>query len=161
MTATETAPPEVDEVDGLPTLSPVADAGSEDQPVFTPRTSHVVLRRVEPWSVFKLSLVFYLCVCLVLLVAGIILWLGASATGVVGNIEGFFQDAGFDGFTFSAGTLLRGFALGGLVLVVAGTIANLLLATLFNLMSDVVGGIRVTLGEDVRPPTDPSRPRRR
>jgi hypothetical protein len=46
--------------------------------------------------------------------------------------------------------MLRGFAVGGLILVVAGTIANLLLATLFNLMSDVVGGIRVTLGEDLR-----------
>jgi hypothetical protein len=111
----------------------------------------VVLRRVEPWSVLKLSLVFYLCVCLVLLVAGVVLWAGASATGVVGNVESFFQDAGFDGFTFSPGMLLRGFAVGGLVLVVAGTVANMLLATLFNLMSDLVGGVRVTLSEDLRP----------
>jgi hypothetical protein len=89
-------------------------------------------------------------VCVVLLVAGIVLWVGASAAGVVENVESFFQDAGFDGFKFSAGVMLRGFAVGGLILVVAGTIANLLLATLFNLMSDVVGGIRVTLGEDLR-----------
>jgi hypothetical protein len=151
VSTTETAAP-LDDVDGVPTLHHVATKTEPDvsQAVASPRTSQVVLRRVEPWSVFKLSLVFYLCVCLVLLVAGVMLWLGASASGVVGNIEGFFRDAGFDGFTFSSGVLLRGFALGGLVLVVAGTIANLLLAMLFNLMSDVVGGIRVTLAEDLR-----------
>ena len=78
------------------------------------RTSHVVLRRVNPWSVLKLSLLFYLCVCVVLLVASVILWAGASASGVVGNVEGFFQDAGFEGFEFAAGQLLRAFAIGGL-----------------------------------------------
>jgi hypothetical protein len=164
VSTTEVAPPLGDEADLVPTLGPVA-TDTDTEPTDThvvaaPRTSQVVLRRVEPWSVFKLSLVFYLCVCLVLLVAGVMLWLGASASGVVGNIEGFFRDAGFEGFTFSAGTLLRGFVLGGLVLVVAGTIANLLLAALFNLMSDVVGGVRVTLAEDVRPTRDPSRRRR-
>jgi hypothetical protein len=151
VTATEAARPDLSGIDRLPTLGVVPD--DQADPAATPpaaRTSHVVLRRVDPWSVFKLSLVFYLCVCLVLLVAGVVLWLGASATGVVGNVESFFQDAGFDGFQFSAGVLLRGFAVGGLVLVVAGTVANLLLATLFNLMSDVVGGVRVTLAEDLR-----------
>jgi hypothetical protein len=152
VSTTETAPAPLDQVDGRPTTDRAATKTDPDvaKAVAAPRTSQVVLRRVEPWSVFKLSLVFYLCVCLVLLVAGVMLWLGASASGVVGNIEGFFQDAGFEGFTFSSGVLLRGFALGGLVLVVAGTIANLLLAMLFNLMSDVVGGIRVTLTEDLR-----------
>jgi hypothetical protein len=128
-----------------PEAPPTADAPA------TPRTSHVVLRRVDPWSVLKLSLVFYLCVCLVLLVASVILWAGASGAGVVENVEGFFQDAGFEEFRFAADQLLRAFVLGGLILVVSGTIANMLLAALFNLMSDVVGGIKVTLAEDVRP----------
>ena len=151
MSATETAPPDLSGLHGLPTLGAVPDPQAEAVTMpSAARTSHVVLRRVDPWSVFKLSLVFYLCVCLVLLVAGVVLWVGASAAGVISNVEGFFQDAGFDGFEFSAGVLLRGFALGGLVLVVAGTIANLLLTTLFNLMSDVVGGVRVTLAEDLR-----------
>lgn len=151
MSATETAA-DLGELTALPTLGAVAAPPADGAPVpIEPRTSHVVLRRVEPWSVFKLSLVFYLCVCAVLLVATVMLWLGASVTGVVGNVESFFQDAGFDGFTFSAATMLRAFTLGGLILVVAGTIANLLLAMLFNLMSEVVGGVRVTLGEDLRP----------
>jgi hypothetical protein len=151
VSATDTAP-ELTQLDALPTLGPVREPPADGAAARTePRTSHVVLRRVEPWSVFKLSLVFYLCVCLVLLVAGVVLWIGASVTGVVGNVESFFRDAGFDGFRFSAGTMLRGFTIGGLVLVVAGTVANVLLATLFNLMSDLVGGVRVTLAEDLHP----------
>jgi hypothetical protein len=118
-------------------------------PVPRARTSRVVVRRIDPWSVFKLSLLFYLCVCLILLVAGALLWAGAAAAGVIGNIEGFIEDIGFDDFRFLPGQILRASALGGLVLVVAGTITNMLLTVLFNLISDVVGGIRMTLAEDV------------
>jgi hypothetical protein len=116
------------------------------------RTSRVVVRRVDPWSVLKLSLIFYLCVCLVLLVAGCLLWAGASAAGVVENIEGFVSDIGFDDFKFVPADILRASTIGGLVLVVAGTLANTLLAVLFNLMGDVVGGLKVTLAEDLRKP---------
>lgn len=113
----------------------------------TTRTAE--LRHVDPRSVAKLSAVFYLCACAVLLVAGLVLWIGAVATGVVGNVESFFRDAGFDGFRFAPVQLFRAFALMGLVLVAAGTAANVLLAMLFNLMTELVGGVRVTLSEDV------------
>lgn len=178
MSATETAPlavPDdlrdaeapadeaVDELDALPG-DPEPPIDEYDEPVddvpaapvpaaaARARTSRVVVRRVDPWSVLKLSLLFYLCVCLVLLVAGCILWAGASAAGVVENIEGFVSDIGFDDFRFVAADILRASTIGGLVLVVSGTLANTLLAVLFNLMGDVVGGLKVTLAEDVRKP---------
>jgi hypothetical protein len=134
------SPPPVDTAEPLATAEAVA-----------PRTGHVVLRHVEPTSVLKLSLVFYLCVCGVLLVAGVVLWLGASITGVVGNFESFIRDAGFNDFKFAPGQLLKAFTLISLIIVGAGTMANMLLAALFNLMSDLVGGVRVTLAEDVDP----------
>lgn len=149
MSATETHEVRLDELDELPTLDEVPEPTPEAaRPA---RTSHVVLRRVEPWSVLKLSLVFYGCVSLVLLVAGVVLWAGASAGGVVDNVESFFEDAGFDGFEFAAGQLLRAFAIITVILVVVGTVATMLLAALFNLISDVVGGVRITLAEDVEP----------
>ena len=46
-----------------------------------------VIRRVDPWSVFRFSIVFYLCLLVVVLVAGVVLWLVASATGAIDNIE--------------------------------------------------------------------------
>ena len=153
MSTTEFAAPPV-AVDLSPVVErpPVVDgAVAPAAPAPAPRTSRVVLRRVEPWSVLKLSLVFYLCVCAVLLVAATLLWIGASITGVVGNVESFFRDAGFDGFRFSPPQMLRAVVLIGLILVVTGTLANLLLAKLFNVLSDTVGGIRITLAEDVAP----------
>ena len=104
-------------------------------------TSRVVVRRVDPWSVLKVSILFYLSVCIVLLVAGVLLWAAASSAGVVDNIESFMDAIGFTGFRFLPGQILRGAALGGLVLVVAGTFANVLLAMLYNLIGDVVGGV--------------------
>ena len=151
MTATETAAASV----------PI-DRGDEAVPGRAPspptarsarggRTTRVVLRRLDTWTVLKLSLVYYLAVFVVILVAGVLLWAGAEAAGVVGNIENFMVDIGFEDFTFVPGELLSGVALGGLVLVVAGTFANVLMTALFNLMSDVVGGVKLTLQEDVEP----------
>ena len=110
-----------------------------------------MLRRLDTWTVLKLSLVYYLALFVVLLVAGMLLWAGATAVGVVGNIESFMVDIGFEDFRFIPSELLGGFALAGLVLVVAGTFANVLMTALFNLMSDVVGGVKLTLQEDVEP----------
>lgn len=119
------------------------------------RMTRVVVRRVEPWSVLKLSLVYYLALFLVVLVAGVLLWVGATSIGVVENIESFMVDIGFEDFRFIPRRILGGVALGGLVLVVAGTVANVIMCALFNLMGDVTGGLRLTLQEDV------PRPRRR
>lgn len=115
------------------------------------RTSRVVLRRIDSWSVLKVSLLFYLSACIVLLTAGILLWVAADRVGVVDNVESFISDAGFPDFRFLPGQILRGCVLGGAVLVVAGTFANVLLSVLFNLISDVVGGLRLVLAEDDGP----------
>lgn len=113
------------------------------------RTTRVVLRHLDPWTVLKLSLVYYLCLFVVLLVAGVLLWAGANAAGVVGNLETFMEDIGFEDFRFIPSQLLSGVAVSGLVLVFAGTCANVLMTVLFNLMADVVGGLKLTLQEDV------------
>ncbi len=131
--------------------APKAEPVAKDKTRRVGRTTRVVLRRLDPWSVLKLSLVYYLAVFLVILVAGVLLWAGAEAAGVVGNIENFMIDIGFEDFTFVPSKLLSGVALGGLVLVVAGTFANVLLTALFNLMGDVVGGLKLTLQEDGAP----------
>jgi hypothetical protein len=138
--------------DGAPPKPVAAPTATKANKVkVTGRTTRVVLRRLDPWSVLKLSLVYYLAVFVVILVAATLLWAGAEAAGVVGNIENFMVDIGFEDFKFLPSKLLGGVALGGLVLVVAGTFANVLLSSLFNLMSDVVGGLKLTLQEDVAP----------
>jgi len=125
------------------------------RPKMVGRTTRVVLRHLDPWTVLKLSLVYYLCIFVVLVVAGVLLWAGANAAGVVGNIETFMEDIGFEDFRFVGSQLLSGVALLGAVLVVAGTFANVLLTVLFNLMSDAVGGLKLTLQEDPAPNAAP------
>jgi hypothetical protein len=108
-----------------------------------------VIRHLDPWSVLKVSLLFYLCLFVVLMVSGVVLWNLASAAGTISDIEGFFKSAGaFETFSFDGFTIFRASALIGLILVIAGTAVNVLLAVLFNLISDLVGGVRVTVIEE-------------
>jgi hypothetical protein len=127
--------------------APVIDLVTIDPPPMT-RPERMVVRRIEPRSVLRLSVLFYLCVCGVLLVSAIVLWIGASLTGVLDNVESFFRDAGFDGFRFSPFPLFRAFFLMGVILTAAGTAANVLLAALYNVLADAVGGVRITVAED-------------
>lgn len=107
------------------------------------------IRHVDPWSVLKFSLLFYLVLFLVVLTAAVLLWNAAASTGLVDNIESFVEELfGFERFQFEPNQMLRASALVGLVMVVAGTATNVLMAVLFNLISDLVGGIRVTVIEE-------------
>jgi hypothetical protein len=115
------------------------------------RRARQVIRRFDLWSVLRFSLVFYLCMFLILLVAGIVLWLVATVTGVRGNIENFISDLIASKFHFLGLQLLRGAAIGGLLLVIMGSAFNLLMAVLYNLISDVVGGIEISVLEDDKP----------
>ncbi|MDQ2648383.1 MAG: DUF3566 domain-containing protein [Actinomycetota bacterium] len=60
-------------------------------------------------------------------------------------------------FQFEDGRIFVGFLAGGIVLVLAGSGAAVVLTLLFNLMSDLVGGVEVTVIEEEqrRPPPDP------
>lgn len=108
-----------------------------------------VVRHVDPWSVLKVSLIFYFCLFIVLMVAGVVLWNLAAAAGTISDIEGFFKSAGaFETFSFDGFVIFRATFLIGLILVVAGTGINVLLAVLFNLVSDLVGGVRFTVIEE-------------
>lgn len=116
-----------------------------------PRVRRVsrVVRRIDAWSVFKISVVFYVVVYAVLLVAGVLLWALAVNTGTIDNTENFIEDLfGLDTFTFDGRQLFEASWIIGAVLVVAGTGLNVALAVLFNLISDLVGGVRVTVLEE-------------
>ena len=112
------------------------------------RRVRLVVRRVEPLTVLKFSLLLFATIYLVLLVAGLVLWAAATATGVRGNVEKFIGDLiASDNFHLLGGTMIRASVLGGAVLVVLGTGAMVLFAVLYNLISDVVGGVIVVFEE--------------
>jgi hypothetical protein len=99
--------------------------------------------------VLRFSVLFYLSMLVVVLVAGVLLWAAASAAGVVDNFEKFIKDLFvLDSFQLRAGLIFRATLVGGLVLVLLGTGANVLMAVIYNLTSDVVGGIEVSVLEE-------------
>lgn len=133
-------------------------------PVAQGRHVRLVVRRVEPWTVLKFSVLLFATLYLVILIAGLVLWTAATATGLKENIEKFIGElVASEDFRILGPTMLRASLLGGMVLVVLGTGANVLLAVLYNLISDVIGGIAVVFEERptrrrTRPPTNPNEP---
>ena len=96
----------------------------------------------------KFSVLLFATLYFVILVAGLVLWAAATATGLRENIEKFIGDLiASDDFRILGPTMFRASVVGGLVLVVMGTGANVLFAVLYNLISDVVGGIIVVFEE--------------
>ncbi len=122
-----------------------------------------IVRHVEPWSVLKISLMFYACLWVIFLVAGFMMWGVAESSGTVGKVESLIRELfALDTFTFDAAQIFRGYALGGLALAIAGTTFNVLMCLLFNLISDLTGGLRITMiEEETARPTPPRRRRRR
>ena len=53
-----------------------------------------------------------------------------------------------ESFEFDTDQIFRIFTLGGLVLVVGGTALTVVLVVLFNLISDLTGGVRFTMVEE-------------
>jgi hypothetical protein len=98
--------------------------------------------------VLKFSVLLFATLYLVILVAGLVLWAAATATGLRENIEKFIGDLiASEDFKILGPTMLRASVVGGLVLVVMGTGANVLFAVLYNLISDVVGGVIIVFEE--------------
>jgi len=171
-----------------------------------------VVRHIEPWSVLKLSVLFYGALFLIVCVASALLWGAARASGTIDNVESFITSVGgfgncepIDGaasvtpssappgasagevdqldavgatgatpddpgatgaassedengcregehlvgaFRFEDARIFLAAALAGIVLVLAGSAANVVLVLLFNLLSELTGGVRVTVLEE-------------
>ena len=121
-----------------------------------------IIRHVEPWSVLKVSIFFYACLWVIFLVAGFMIWGVAESSGTVDKLESLITDLfALDTFDFDAGQIFRGYALGGLALSIAGTTFNVLMCLLFNLISDLTGGVRITMIEEESARPIPPRRRRR
>ena len=123
---------------------------ADPPPRYRPTVRRVkrTLRHVDPISVLKLSFVYYACFLVVGLVfVAILYWLLESAGlfRMIEEVQSAFEveqrvriTLGF----LEKWTLLIGFAL-----VVLGSLLNMLLAFLYNLASDVVGGVEMTFSE--------------
>ncbi len=123
-----------------------------------PRKAHLVLRRVEPWSAMKFSFVVSLVCFVVLFVAVAVLYGVLSALGVFDSIVDLVNQLGkgeqgqssipIDIATWFEPVRILGYtALIGAVNVVLITALATLGAVIYNIASDLVGGVEVTFSE--------------
>ncbi len=180
-----------------------------------------IVRHIEPWSVLKISVLFFISLFVILCVASAVLWNAARSAGTIDSVESFITSLGFGncediegegappasttttvagpvdqldpdsgtestiaeppdeestlpdedgdcgegqvlvgGFEFEDQRIYQAFLLGGVVLVLAGSAGAVVMSLLFNLISDLTGGVRVTVLEE-EPTTPRPRPDRR
>ncbi len=107
-----------------------------------------VVRYVSPWSVLKVSLLFYVCLWAIGTIASVLLWRVAVETGGITNVEKFIAKLfGEKSFTIDGREILRASTIAGAILVFAGTGFTVLMSLLFNVICDITGGIRFTVLE--------------
>jgi transmembrane protein DUF3566 len=123
----------------------------DSEPAGVPRRTRVVVKRVDPWSVLKFSLLFYFCLMLIGLLALFILYVVLGWLGVLYSLSHTLSGIGFgskeSGFQFNGFWIFSRLFLIGVVSVAVWSLVNLFVALLYNLVSDVVGGIQITIAE--------------
>lgn len=115
------------------------------------RRVHRVVRRIELWSVLKLSLVLYTCLYLAVLATLVLIWGVAYSSGQIENLQSFLSDVGLQNYRFYGDQMFRACAAIGAVGVLAGTVLTVLTAALINVISETTGGIRLVVIEEEAP----------
>jgi len=107
------------------------------------------IRHIDPWSVLKFSVFFFALAWIVVIMAGVALWSLAVNSGLVTEVEDLVIEL-FDltSFTIDANLLFRVSVLVGGTMALGGALFMGVLAVLFNLLSDLLGGIRVSVIEE-------------
>jgi hypothetical protein len=108
-----------------------------------------VVRRVNAWSVLRVSLLFYFCVMVIGVFAlSIVYWI-LGIMGVLNSISDLLTSifATNRSYVINGEWLFFRALVVGAAWVVIWSLVNMLLALLYNLIADVVGGISVTLAE--------------
>ncbi|MGH2813016.1 MAG: DUF3566 domain-containing protein [Actinomycetota bacterium] len=135
--------------DPRPTVASEVRVGPPSYPAprSTLRRVRRTIRRIDPWTVLKLSAVFYVSVMLIFLLAGAIIYFAAAGAGIIGKMEAFVQGIGWPEFQIRPIQVFRVGVLIGLMQVIFWSGVNLFAAFLYNLVADLVGGIELTMSE--------------
>lgn len=117
-----------------------------------PVRASMQIRRIDPWSTLKVSLVLSGALFFVWMIAVAFLYLVLGGMGVwtklnsnVGDL--LTSDSGTGGELISSGTIFGGATLIGLVNIVLLTAMATAGAFIYNLITDLVGGVEVTLAD--------------
>jgi Transmembrane domain of unknown function (DUF3566) len=125
------------------------------------RRARLTVKRIDPWTTLKFSFVYGLAGMIVLLVCVVVLYGIVDAMGVISSVRSFVDDlstssAGSGATANSNSGLAVWLSFGrvmlvtiviGLINVVLFTAFATLTAFIYNVCTDIVGGVEVTLAE--------------
>jgi Transmembrane domain of unknown function (DUF3566) len=118
-----------------------------------PVRASMQIRRIDPWSALKVSLVLSVALFFVWMIAVAFLYLVLGGMGVWSKLNSNVGDlltsasGSTGGELVSSGTIFGGAALIGLVNIVLLTAMVTCGAFIYNLTTDLVGGVEVTLAD--------------
>lgn len=134
---------------------PVRPAASAARPhVPRARRMQLSLTRLEPWSVAKVTFLLAIAGGIIQVVAAALLWFLLNAMGLFDNLTQVISKTGLDaggfdlGQVLSLGTVLSSVTIFSIFEIVIVVVLVTIFAFLYNLVSSLVGGIHVTLGDD-------------
>ena len=126
--------------------APLPAASGARRNVRRPGTKRrVLVNHVDPWSVFRISAVLYFCLLLVVTLGLMIFWLILSRMPIM---QSMLEAVERLGIPIDPGLILQVLVPVGVLNVVLWSGANLFFAILYNLISDLVGGLRVTVTDE-------------
>ena len=124
------------------------------------RRTRVEIRHVGPLSVLRFSLLFYFCAMLIGFIALFLIFQVLEASGTISTLETeilgcLFRDAGVEQSTrgqcapyeINGSVVFTWLFLLGVAGTVVVSLLNMFIAVVYNLISDIVGGVEVTLAE--------------
>ena len=116
-----------------------------------PLRASMQIRRVDPWSTLKVSLVLSVALFFVWMIAVAFLYLVLGGMGVWSklnsNVGDLLNNTSGSAELVSSGTIFGGAVLIGLVNIVLLTAAATIGAFIYNLTTDLIGGVEVTLAD--------------
>ncbi|MBB2955723.1 hypothetical protein FHX77_001152 [Bifidobacterium commune] len=118
------------------------------------RRMSLSVTRVDAWSVAKVTFLLSVAGGIIQIVAVALIWVLLNVVGVFDQVTQIVSSTGLDagGFNlasiFSFGTVLSAVTIFAIVGVIIATLFAVILAALYNVVSQLVGGVHVTLGDD-------------
>ena len=151
---TEHAPRVARSVSSDPEESALPSSGAATPVRPAPRRMSLSLTRVDAWSVAKVTFMLSIAVAIIQVVASAIVWVLLDVVGVFSQITQIVSSTGLDAGGFdlknvlSLTTVVSGVTIFSIVEVVIFTLLATIAALIYNVVSSLVGGVHVTLGDD-------------
>ncbi|MEE1621490.1 DUF3566 domain-containing protein [Zafaria sp. Z1313] len=118
------------------------------------RKARLLVSKIDPWSVLKMSFLLSVALGIVTVVAAVVLWTVLDLTGIFDRVNDLLREVAGTESSFnlqelaSLGQVASFATIIAVVNVVLLTALSMLSAVLYNISSTLVGGIGITLTDD-------------